>query len=458
MKTSVFDGQITKSNVTLTFSNNIAQIGGNQIYGGWIDWFVAGDDGFARYNPNISKILAFEDDADVSSEPTRVCMCIDKTPNCSITEHQKDVYGQAFSLDLVAVGQRSGTVISFVEARLKIRTESQGEIVGQINKRQKVQIVQHDCTTLRYTIISDHSEGTLTIRPIKKENFPIFADDQLQKYPDNAILFQQFSVKIITRNCPIGFILHKTDRYCECQPSILRYHLNCDMNEYRIVRSANQWVGVTTIHTIAGEHPGVIAHQHCPFDYCRGDRESLSIHLNEQDSQCAFNRAGILCGGCKAGLSVIFGSSRCKQCTDQLVAVFVPSFLIFGLLLVIFLMVLNLTVSVGTINGLTFYVNVIQAQHATFFTSDIPGSFLSKFISWLNLDQGIESCFYNGLDAYINTWFQFLFPLYIWFIAAVLIVSSHYSTRMSKLIGKQCCPSVSYTVFNYICKSTPIDH
>ncbi|MCG8623379.1 MAG: hypothetical protein MJE68_15475, partial [Proteobacteria bacterium] len=191
---------------------------------------------------------------------------------------------------------------------------------------------------------------------------------------------------------------------------------------------------MTTIHTIEDENPGIIAHQHCPFDYCRRDKKSLSIRLEEQDDQCAFDRAGILCGGCKAGLSVILGSSKCKKCTDRLVVLLIPS-LIIGLLLVIFLMILNLTVSVGTINGLIFYVNIIRAQHAIFFTPDISNSFPSKFIAWLNLDQGIESCFYNGLDTYINTWLQFLFPLYIWLIAAALIVSSHYSTRVSKLVG-----------------------
>ena len=431
LRPSVFNEQVTESNVTLTFSNNLAQIGGNQIYGGWIDWFV-GEDGVARYNPKMSKILEFKDDTDVSSDPTRVCMCVNKVPNCSITEHQKDIYGQAFSLDLVAVGQRSGTVISFVEAKMKLKDDSQGEMPGEISK---VQIVQRDCTTLRYTMTSDHSEETVLISPIKKGNFPKFDDKYFQEYPNDAILFQQFSVNLTIKKCPIGFTLHKTDRYCECQPSILKHGLNCDMDNHRIRRSESQWVGVTTIHTIAGKNPGIITHQHCPFDYCRRDSESLSIRLEEQDDQCAFDRAGILCGGCKAGLSVILGSSKCKRCTKHLVALLIPSLLIVGLLLVIFLMILNLTISVGTINGLIFYVNIIRAQHAVFFTPDISNSFLSKFIAWLNLDQGIESCFYNGLDAYINTWLQFLFPLYIWLIAAALIVSSHYSTRVSKLIG-----------------------
>ena len=38
------------------------------------------------------------------------------------------------------------------------------------------------------------------------------------------------------------------------------------------------------------------------------------------------------------------------------------------------------------------------------------------------------------------TWLQFLFPLYIWSIAAALIVSSHYSTRVSRFIGSNTVP------------------
>ena len=53
--------------------------------------------------------------------------------------------------------------------------------------------------------------------------------------------------------------------------------------------------------------------------------------------------------------------------------------------LVVLLMVLNLTVSVGTINGLIFYENIVRANHATFFPRITTNSFLSWFIAWMNL-------------------------------------------------------------------------
>ena len=114
----------------------------------------------------------------------------------------------------------------------------------------------------------------------------------------------------------------------------------------------------------------------------------------------------------------------------------IPSGLLAGLVLITVLMILNLTVSVGTINGLIFYANIIQAQHASFFIPDTSNLFLSKFIALLNLDLGTESCLYNGLDSYVEIWLQFCFPLYIWLLVTAIIFSSHYSTRISKLSSK----------------------
>ena len=66
--------------------------------------------------------------------------------------------------------------------------------------------------------------------------------------------------------------------------------------------------------------------------------------------------------------------------------------------------------------------------------------FLQGFIARLNLDFGIEACFFEGLDAYWKTWLQFLFPFYIWVIAGVIIVACYYSSRLSKLIGSRAVP------------------
>ena len=100
------------------------------------------------------------------------------------------------------------------------------------------------------------------------------------------------------------------------------------------------------------------------------------------------------------------------------------------------LALLNITVTVGTINGLIFYANIVKATDAFFFPQLASESAFSIFIAWLNLDIGIETCFHNGHDAYTKTWLQFAFPLYIWFIVIVIIITAHHSTKISKLVGK----------------------
>ena len=446
---SVFDLQCNASQVKLTFRDNLALFDGNDIYGGWVDWTV--ENNLITYGLNtMEEILNFESNSstEVASDPIRICLCENGLPNCNINDHSKEIYGYAAQLDLVAVGQRYTPVLAYVRAKL-LSNNMNSEFLGEEHLTQlwpTVNSLQENCTSITYKIYSD--EEILLLRPYYLDHSNDLAPTTYFEYlyefddsvPTRALqLFQQLSIKLKHRNCPLGFVLHTTYRNCICQPWLLSLGLTCHLEDSKINRKIQQWVGVTYEHTTtasAHTYPGVIVHQHCPFDYCRADNESLSFQLEDQDVLCAFNRSGVLCGACKLNFSRVLGSSKCKKCSENLLLLLlIPSWLVLGLLLVFFLMFLDLTVSVGTINGLIFYANIIQAQQATFFTEDISNAFLSKFISWLNLDQGIESSLFNGLDTYTSTWLQFLFPLYIWLITAVLIVSSHYSTLVSKLSG-----------------------
>ena len=182
----------------------------------------------------------------------------------------------------------------------------------------------------------------------------------------------------------------------------------------------------------------VVVHDHCPYDYCTVLTEGLvqPLSLYYPDQQCAFNRSGILCGGCQVDFSQALGTSKCKICNNSRLSFIIVLIALAGVALVIGLMLLNVTVSVGTINGLIFYANVLRVNEAFFFPQIASTSFLSTFIAWLNLDLGIETCLYNGLDAYFKTWLQFLFPLYIWLIVIVIIITAHHSTKASKLVGR----------------------
>ena len=59
-------------------------------------------------------------------------------------------------------------------------------------------------------------------------------------------------------------------------------------------------------------------------------------------------------------------------------------------MLVFFIKLLDLTVSHGLINGLIFYANVIKPNEHIFLPPRNTNP-LTIFISWLNLDLGIET-------------------------------------------------------------------
>ena len=51
------------------------------------------------------------------------------------------------------------------------------------------------------------------------------------------------------------------------------------------------------------------------------------------------------------------------------------------------------------------------------------------------MDLGIETCFYDGMTIYAFTWLQFLFPFYVWFLVALIILLSRFSDRVANSLG-----------------------
>ena len=106
-----------------------------------------------------------------------------------------------------------------------------------------------------------------------------------------------------------------------------------------------------------------------------------------------------------------------------------------GVVLVIFLIASNTTVTEGTVNGFIFYASIIGMNNAILFPLQ-KFNILTIFMAWINLDLGIQSCFYNGMDAYAMTWLQFAFSLYIWAIMILVIALSRKYHIATRLIGK----------------------
>ena len=155
--------------------------------------------------------------------------------------------------------------------------------------------------------------------------------------------------------------------------------------------------------------------------------------------QCLYDRSGLLCGTCKPGYSLSLGTAHCVICPTYWPALFVLQVVaafILGIVLVAVLLILNLTVAVGTLNGIIFYANVLHTYSSTFTPHSKP-TFTTVFISWLNLEIGFDSCFFKGLDDYSKTWIKFMFPVYVIFLVFMVILISGRSKKFSQSIGKK---------------------
>ena len=406
------------SSLQFSFSNNSAEIAGNDVYGGWID--------VCKFSLIIWNSTQNDYNA-VTSNPIRICMCLNSIPTCSIADYRMRLFpGQTSEIDAVAVGQRIGIVPSIVLAQFS-------DEEGSLGEGQSVQSVGRECTRLQFTIYTVKQSKQLLLRA-QDAGVPKLTLSQLRLM--NKYLSQQLSILIEVKMCKAGFDFHTSLKKCVCSPLIVQHDgISCNLNTFMIQRTEGKWLSVTEEHNNFTLNTGIIIHDNCPHDYCRSDANSLTFHLDTPDDQCAFNHSGVLCGACQANLSQLLGTSRCNECSGKMLFAIIPATIIAGILLVALLMILNLTVSAGTINGLIFYANIIRASQAVFFQPDISSSFLSIFIAWLNLDLGIETCFYDGLDAYAKTWLQFIFPFYIWLMVITIIIASHYSSAASRLFG-----------------------
>ena len=385
------------------FINNTAKEGGNTLYGVHVYVSQLHISGMSCYFSDLlnSRHFYFEpslksDLSVISSDPTRVFLCEDGKPSCALVLNSGPNYthypGEEFSISGAAVGDMFGTVAGSVYAHiLPLNNGTLGEL------QHSQQTNSHKCTQLNYSLFS---EPGLVVMAFTATNIPV--QNYLSNFTslsggviDHWFLNTPVYINITLLSCPIGFMISNSSRpQCVCDHLLHGLDITCNITNQIIHRRGAVWV--------SSEDNGIklMITNHCPYGYCKtGD---VNVSLDHPDTQCAFNHSGILCGGCQPGLSLALGSSQCLDCSNNYNLALLILFALAGLALVFFIKVLNFTVAKGTINGLIFYANIVQANQAVFFP---PGPAvglypIKVFIAWLNLDLGITTCFFDGLDGY----------------------------------------------------------
>ena len=406
---------ILSSKAQVVMKGNSAGIAGHAIYGGELLGCSQNAQKLIhqsqRETPEKIFITTFKldltslDNSELSSVAVGLCFCTLDYQNCHIHTKDVSVYpGQTFTVQAVGIGYYGGTTPAVIR---------QTTVANVTLKSTEPQSLGTAC-------------GDLTFEVEAPENI---SDILIQLTAEGSAFPFHYSkfLSVDTSFCPAGF--HWEENRCVCSPVLSQLSVQCNINNQSFFRTGTVWISFTN-HSI-------LYYEHCPSEYCK----AAGVHLNASttDNQCDFNHSGVLCGSCKEGFSITLGSSKCAPCTDKFLGL-IPAFTLAGVVLVVFLTVLNLTVAVGTINGLIFYANINQATRETFGLTANSSRIMSVFIAWLNLDLGLEVCFSGKLDNYTKTFLQFVFPVYIWVIVMCIIVSSYYSTTIARLTGNNSVP------------------
>ena len=419
------------SNIEIYVEDNTADITGSFLSGGrLVDCLLVTN--FAHsycynYNYNYSDLFncsldilksiiypyPVNDPYFISSEAVAVVFCNGSELYYSKTrDYVYTMPGKAFNVSLVTAGETFGISPGTIEGSVRN---------GNIVMRQFMFKTGNYCANYTFAVKS-------------------YGSNQVEIFLQTTLTVVYFPASINPRRiivhfeeCSPGFDLSSTNNdgsyICDCNNYIkgLDPNIRCDVNTSTITtppqREQTYWIGYNNDNncTYIGNN--------CPFDYCVSS--NVTFNIFHSDVQCELNRSGILCGECSEGLSLMLGSNKCGKCSNNGIALLLL-FGVAGLALVVLLIGLNLTVSVGTINGLIFYVNVVKMNEPIFFPNG-PTPFLSQFISWLNLDFGFETCFSNNLTSLVKVFLQFVFPIYIWLIILTTIGISRCVTRFPKI-------------------------
>ena len=353
----------------------------------------------------INKTVMISNGSSVTSDPVQVVFCNEY--NGSEISIRK---GDAFKIHVSAIDQIGQPLKAMIYS--SVTTESG---IGRLKEGQAEQRVGNQCTELEYNVFSLDSFAQVEI----------YADGPCS---DFGISKKSFSVTFLPCTCPIGFQSSPSQIECKCvcDQRLQPYQItNCSGGTIKL--ETDVWIGVANQ---SRNGTGFVIHD-CPFDYCVEKPVNISLNSSqERDRQCTFNRIGVLCGECQQGLSLVLSTSQCKKCSNIHLLLLIP-FSLAGILLVAFILFFNITVATGTINGLIFYSNLLPAQYF------IHPSTLTVLISWVNLDLGIETCFYNGMSSQAKVLLQLVFPGYLFLLIILVIILSRYSNFFATLLSNR---------------------
>ena len=265
-----------------------------------------------------------------------------------------------------------------------------------------------------------------------------------------------FFIKIVLKDCPIGFEFSVISQKCECSSVFqkLGYEPNCTISSDGVIttftislsNSTSGWIGLLEKSNISKF--GLSHHcKYCAYDITFIKFNDIQLKTGNKQiyaqNLCPKHRSGTLCSQCITDHSVVFGSYYdCCKCSNWWLLTLVV-YGIAGPLLIYLLYALNLTLTSGALNSIIFYaqmvyivqynVHVLKTQQNSLNYSVLVRGLISLIN--LNIDFKFPLCLYDGMTELLKSGLSLLFPIYLLTIVIVLIIISRYSVRLSNRIA-----------------------
>ena len=420
--------------INITFKENKAGLAGNSIYANPLYNCSQSYSFNIPQNTDIRQLLniTFEPRSSVnngleqiSSEPVKICLC--KPPNktstslityctdsSSIRPTIHTYPGKSISLYLAAV-DGSGRVVyspavASVSNDVKTNQHSTNTTISLTAGQSLVALSGSNCTSTTYNILSathNHNRALFTIAT-----------------PGNP---PTWFAEVYVDPCPKGFVL--TGGICTCNHFIANVidDVHCNITTTSITRPIGSWFGDISVRNTTGLGYATI----CPQGNCK--TSVTSVNITNINSVCEYSKTGVLCGQCHDNLSVVFGTTDCKRCSNIWLLTLI-GYAISGIVTVTVLLTLHLTIAAGPLAGIILTCNIITVSTIDYLQGNEFFLYTMRiFVSLMNLNLGFPLCLYDGMTPSIKTGLQFIYPIYLWILVFGFIILSRYSTRISNM-------------------------
>ena len=460
---------ISTLNISMIFINNTAGLSGSSIYSTnmyncYINkTYIVGSVNGKHFYDSIFDFQSSEHGPlNVSTLSDSRCICVNQT--CfNVTDVILAYPGQTIHIPMTAKDIVGNYVYSTVSLALARSKGNSGYL---------------PLSPLSSWYISPHDENQVLLESqnCTKVNFTVFKRNSNPKYVNDAVFVVSspedtslLKVKLKLLDCPMGFELNTdTGSTCRCSPVIKKLGMVGDYQPICQIVSKNSytefplatitrppdtsaWAGLMNI-TNGTNQTTVFGVAFTCREFCNVNQDYTVFLINGSDvliadpndyfannlPLCPPTKTGPLCSTCTTvnGIkySTVFGSSKCKQCSNWWLLTLVL-YAVVGPLLIYLLFALKLTLTTGTLNGILFYAQAIGINNIRIVSSHSLLFSIYKathvFLSMLNLNLGFPLCFYNGMTELWKAGLGLLFPLYLLFILIFLIILSRFSMRFS---------------------------